>query len=333
MTSVRKVRARTLYYLTLDDGTEVEVQHEPCDWMDVLSERVGNKLVVAYLVHDDDPQNPMTERGDASGTLYTFYDDEDRALYNALGLTSYGEPDIDREFELDGVKTTLRELAESAFFRHQPGGATEQDLDEHLGEVEANALDLYQQHWRAIAGPYVVPVDYCASNHGPGTTSCSVTTWDGDIDGLPSGVWVADEGAIDNIKFAALPAGIEIKHHGSGSENDPHHVVVTLNGTIVCDTPSWPDALDFVRQQYGEATFDDLVRKAEEYAAPILEEYAEWCNGNVYGCVIEEFELQGDDWVQTSEDACWGFIGSDWAQRALREEYFDYAVLALRKGV
>jgi len=49
------MRHRHVYSDTIED-IEIEYAHEP--YSDVLSEKVGDKLVVAYLVHDDDCEKP-----------------------------------------------------------------------------------------------------------------------------------------------------------------------------------------------------------------------------------------------------------------------------------
>ena len=85
------------------DGMEYELQFSP-DY-GLMEERIGDRLVVAYLVHDQDCENPMTSN-DAEGTLYTKpsrYGGGSITDYSGwggyLGLTEDGEPDL----ELDAV--------------------------------------------------------------------------------------------------------------------------------------------------------------------------------------------------------------------------------------
>jgi hypothetical protein len=57
-----------------------------------------------------------------------------------------------------------------------------------------------------------------------------------------------------------------------------------------------------------------------EAARSACEEYTAWCNGWCYGVVVEVFEKQGEEWTRKGEvDACWGYIGSEYA-----EEQRDY---------
>lgn len=67
-----------------------------------------------------------------------------------------------------------------------------------------------------------------------------------------------------------------------------------------------------------------------EVARGFVETYTEWCNGEVYGYTLERVkeevcslgfthELQGDEDL----DSCWGFIGFDYFQEAVREATSD----------
>jgi hypothetical protein len=173
------------------NGVDYAVEFEPYCADDVLHERVGDKVVIAYLSHDLDPMNPM--EFDGQGDIYTrgrngIITDNDRAVESALGLTQYGEPDIDRPFGPDNL--TLRELAEN-----DEGLCPAEDY-----EIEERALDLYKTHWQDIAGPFVIPISYHAERGG-----CNIYTadWDGDYtSGLPDGVWVANKCAEENIRAA-----------------------------------------------------------------------------------------------------------------------------------
>jgi hypothetical protein len=65
---------------------------------------------------------------------------------------------------------------------------------------------------------------------------------------------------------------------------------------------------------------------AEEEARCYLERYNNIISGSVYGCVVECFVKQGDEWEQVEQDACWGFVGSEYAMETLESEYFNPAV-------
>lgn len=367
MLKVRSVSRRS-HYITLDSGDEVEVMFEPCDWMGIHVEQVGTSLVVAYNVHDSDPSNPM-ENGDCNGDIYTkssrygggVITDNDSELYEALRVDGYGNVrSRDDVCTIDGHQATLAEHAADYFMKHEGGydlaiewmdetGFEHDGEDENLAvslydriwndlveyrfkeeEIDKLIVELFKQNWREIVGPYVVPLSHFSER---GDTSFSVTDWDGDPDDLPTGVWVACKCAIENIDCNPLPYGVEVSYdYGT-------------KGWNATGKPSWkvtgPNGID-QRFEDHKAAFEfahtlgegDIAWQARCYAKGIVEEYAEWCNGNVYGCVVETFENVGTEeepeWEQTHEDACWGFIGSEYAQQALVDEFFKPALAGVQ---
>ena len=269
-------RTRVTHSLSVDDN-EFELEHAPVDHIDPLVHIAGDKAVVAYLVQDHTPPNPMVDH-DSQGTLYTrntqTITDNDYEFERALGLDGYGNPDTHKRFTFNSKDWCLYELAQNAL---APGA----DDD----EIEAKAFELYPKFWRDIAGPYVVPVQYLSQSYD----IIRPTSWDGNVNRLPDGVWVADEGAIENMVSTETVAG---------------------------------------------APQDSLLPElAVQYAKGVLEEYSNWCNGNVYGCVVELFEQNNGYWAGAAdpdlEHSCWGFIGDDYAKSALKEEFFDPMVRKL----
>lgn len=67
----------------------------------------------------------------------------------------------------------------------------------------------------------------------------------------------------------------------------------------------------------------------EVYAKQFLNTYNDIIAGNVYGCVVEWFDEDGNS---IDNDACWGFIG-DHAEEALKTEFFDPVCERLRAEV
>jgi hypothetical protein len=379
---------------------ELELEHKPSflhEYKDPLVHFQDGKLVFAYLVDDGDDAGdpPIGEPGTCNGNLYLAgsYSASDSTIFDnpgeyhsALGLDSYGDPELGRGFDIDrevrrydgsfSKTTCLWDLAvekfiadkvfdndedkqarwvrsvvlgEGLYSRLTPLPDNWKDLiklddvqrdlyDDQNGvfteEISDIAMGLYSTYWRRIAGPYVVPVSYHSER---GSTSISVTSWDGDPGDLPDGVWEADKDAIENIDACVIPAGLEIQWrgalHGDGSPSTLHAVV--LQGDKVLHdagtaSGSWGRAMQWIRDNYEiRATFDDIVKASERYAAPILQELQDWCDGNIWGCVVEVFkQYKLDGWQQVSEDSCWRFIGEDHALESLKD-MFDQAVSAL----
>jgi len=64
----------------------------------------------------------------------------------------------------------------------------------------------------------------------------------------------------------------------------------------------------------------------EDYCKGVLEEYEKWCNGEVYGVVVETFASVSSNppvgpWEKTDnrDNECWGHIGYGYAKEALAE--------------
>lgn len=68
--------------------------------------------------------------------------------------------------------------------------------------------------------------------------------------------------------------------------------------------------------------------KLTEYARALLDNYTSWCNGDVYGIVSETFAHgtteDKDAWalVDGTEDSVWGYIGSEYVERAIQSGDF-----------
>lgn len=71
---------------------------------------------------------------------------------------------------------------------------------------------------------------------------------------------------------------------------------------------------------------DDWTGDPTNVARQLLETYTAYCNGDVYGIIQQEFTFDpsADEWVTDSsrENACWGFIGTDYAEQSVKEGVF-----------
>lgn len=291
-----EMKTRTVTTETLTNGPEIEFAFTPIE-STLMQKQVNSHFVVGYLVQDDHPENPM-KNCDGQGDLYTNTPNTAHHLgleYFPDSLGSY--PNLDLEEVQDAIEAKIlgmlprewvAEKAEELNCNHiivaekalqqrnsEWNGVAWSDEDQDqidklkiAGLAETTWQELYDQG--KLGSKLAVPVNYCANNHGPGTTFIDIAT----IDNC-NAVWVPDSEC-----FANMDLTCEIAH-------------------------------------------DRAV--AEEYAKGVLKEYEQWCNGEVFGVVIEIFSGDG---VQLSEDACWDFIGADWAAQALKEE-FDDAVTSL----
>lgn len=345
-----------------EDGMTYTVDIEPLDGTELI-QQVGNRLVVAYLAQDYDPPNPMTDY-DGQGTLYTkpqrrgggsITDDSSWGSY--LGLTEDGEHDLELDAVAEGcfqwfkagfpeakiVEWMLKydespeAVIDSAYGYWAPdqNGFDLVDEDEAWIAGYADGLPKYdvvaERIWAELydagkIGAFLaVPVDYTSNNHGPGTTSGYVTTVDN-----CNAVWVPDQDCIDNMAFT--PKDVEITQRMNLPGNNKW--TVAIKGIHEAQFDTFWEAIAHVKANFAEPDYTDKLKAARKYAEGIIEEYINWCNGEVYGCVVYTFTKGDGEWVQESEDACWGFIGSEYAEYAektLDEEYFRYAIEAAKK--
>lgn len=281
------------------DGAEFEYQFQPVDGTQ-LYKREGDKLTVGYLVYDENPFNPMTEF-DGQGAIYTkpsrYARDssitDDKGWHSYLGLNEDGGLDL----ELDEVAERCRERMTSL-------GYDEEDEPSHTFLLDAWD-ELYAEG--KLGSPLAVPVDYCGNVHGPGTTQIYTTS----IDSC-NAVWVPDKSCVDNMTF--VPPNITTDYPN----------VIVDGVTTKCESyEEWWAAIKAATPEGWKPTYADKMRAAYKYAEAVLNEYRNWCNGEVYGCVVETYTLTDSDrWKQESEDSCWGFIGYDYAKESLKSDYF-----------
>jgi len=232
-----RIRTRTHTHTVLDfEGIELELAFEPHCNDDILVEHVGDKaIVVAYLVLNLDAGDSPIEDGTANGDIYTRAElrnhidtDDSSMVHSALGVDHNGLFNDERKITVNGQKAPIRSHAIDEFMRDEGGKdlardcveagfcGDDVDLDDEdlyvkcfddiwsamnndgFKEIETHTImkRLFMENWREVAGPYVVPISYFSER---GSTTVSPTTWDGDPDDLPDGVWVADEDAMKNL--------------------------------------------------------------------------------------------------------------------------------------
>lgn len=327
------------------DSGNFDLDFEPCN--DPVVQIDGDTARVGYLVYDSYCENPMTSC-DCMGEFIT-EDSRDQNPWTHLGLTEKPyRGEIVRDLECDGVhEEALRILTPMLiqdqdfldFCEENYERTTEEDkCDMAFAEACLSQIDFkydtevplwldekyeaaYEAAWDIlfeegkIGTHLAVPCRWHDSVHGPGTAQayqCSVENC--------NAVWIPTKNDLDNIKAQCWPIGVEITWRGAcGSTTDPLHAVVTLNGEVVFDTPKWRDAQAYVDANFPTPTHADLQRAAENYAKGCLDEFVKYCNGECYGVAVETFKRNGEEWEKVDTDACWGYIGYEYAEESLDE--------------
>lgn len=317
-----KVRTttRTSHYAELDElGCTVELEFCPVDGSNPLGHISddGKLLVIAYLVQDESPSNPLKD-SDANGNIYTWSEgvitDDKAEILRAFGLEDKGSPDLQNGFDCIpyAKPVSLWDLAVEQF--HQQLLKDPSPLKEWFEFECWPSLGLNSRYWhwmtenekklfRELNDDYSgffseqvgkiaheLYTKYWKRIVGPYVvpmnyqdhyeTRITPTTFDGDPEDPPTCIWVADKLAIQNL----------------GCPPDPAAVV--------------------------------------KYAKGVAEEYANWCSGYVYGCVVQVFDKLDDEWEPRADyESCGGFIGATYAEEALKDEFFEPTIKSLTPWV
>lgn len=144
-------------------------------------------------------------------------------------------------------------------------------------------------------------------------------------------VWVADAYAKEEIdRRARVYAFGEIESVGTNT-GKPLYKVSPLSGIEPSVFKEWSDAFEFLRQfgiQYdGDLTPEDVERGFQhalyEVAENCVKTYDEWQSGECYGVVCVDYDAQGEQ--IGDEDACWGYIGQEYAEETRDEHLKEVA--------
>jgi len=189
-----------------------------------------------------------------------------------------------------------------------------------IGDPCAVVLDVYDHsglHW-SVSG---------------GGTQCRWDTTSG------AGVWLPDDCARDEVmNRARVYDHATIRESGYGKNKT---YTVWLDRAERESFKEWGDAYQTAKR-YAEdliaqgafPTRKGILYASEELAEQALEEYNAWLSGDCYGICVEVYEIdaEGEQGKMISDDACWGFIGSDFAEEELKG-LFDYTVIETKKKV
>lgn len=345
------------------EGVECECSFQAVEHIEMLKAKIGNKLVIAYCAQDDACTDLDDLLGDCMGTLYSFHRDARRrdhqAGLEALGNTSEGEMNLEAVWGAHEDEASKRYIAcvlhdhppEDIIDKFDISPEDKRTADELLTDDLAGAsswgcvmydetmLDVLEKMW---SEPEFFPGDRDAqalacyehsgqiwSLSGQGT-QCQ---WDTNNH---AGVWVPDDYLRKELDAAAPEAVWAFVQKTNWLRGrDKQYALVQV---------VWED--DTHNEKVIVARSDDSImlhKKAKELAATggsptakqltwarnqmckvyckqFLEAYNSAISGDVYGCVVETFDENGET---IDEDSCWGFLGSEYAEEALKSEFFE----------
>lgn len=335
MTTIRKYDRYSIS--TKVDGRDVEIepQHAPCEWHDVLVERVGDQLIVGYLVDDPDCQNPLEDccgMGEIHHHPRSRYGSRDSDYYSILGCDSDGNPNIDED-KLQALwhaavmavpleAFTLPEEFDRDFDGHEAVLREELAYETAYGDytVAQHMLCAYASEYRLGLGDGVVF----------GREACEALAaqveehlvWDYDT------AWALsrEPGDPDAVLLDRFEHGL-CRYSVTSSDGCRWD---TSRGEAV-----WvPDQC--LRDELAKiADPQERYAKAVEFAEQACDVYTDWANGNCYGYVVEQHAIVDDapDEIEFVEeyDACWGYVGDEYVQEELKR-LVEHASNNLRKS-
>jgi len=340
------------------EGVECELSHEPVECFDTLSAKVGDKRVFAYIVSDTygDYDNLV---GEDMGRLVDFRNrrrDETEG-YLALGRTSDGDPDFETVYDkhtsefftrykrllkckytdvtiADAFDCSVAEIDDEIEERIMRNAYAYQDLP-FENDVDAVLKGMWDEPEYFTGEPYAQLLDcYAHSNEWWSLSGHGMQCrWD---TSRGAGVWIPDKYCLEDIhKSGDLDAVAFIK------ENPLHGKKYVLYRV------EWVESQKYVLHEVKTAdNYRELVgerealrknrscntewqrewgrqHRAESLCKSFLETHNAIINGDVWGIVCEVFDENG---TQVDEESCWNFVGSEYAQQAMEEEFFDPTV-------
>lgn len=304
-----KIRSRNLHTADVE-GVEIELDHVPCDWLDSHSCKIGERVIVAYNVSDNDYRDIDDMMGDCMGRIVDAHngrDAEKRELYALAGCDRYGDKNLDAVWEKHFKVATERfvvairakyELADiAAMYDGTSYEAPYQDQEKY---VEACLRqDCNENDWGNVM--------YCDDLQTVlGEMWEEPEFWPGDPDAVMLDVYDHSGQA-----WSISGGGMQCRWDTSRSAG------------------AWvPDKYLLDQIESDVAENKDRRAQCKLYAEQFLSQYNDIISGNVYGCVVQVHDLEG---AQLSEESCWGFIGTDHAEESLKDEFYNPAVEDAKK--
>lgn len=334
------------------DGSPVKLalSIEPSAIMDYRDECVRispnrDKIVIGYLSDDSDCENPL-EDCDGMGAIHTSRrhvgNAEHQAMQKALGLDSDWQPNLDLVDEDEARATVIQKLTslDTVLERLQKNSGNltatkiaSEVFDERPDLSEPLLADAYRELWQkgradgTIGDMLSVPLD--VYEHSGVSYSVSGAGMQDEFDTSRGGaIWVPDDAARENIIFnakkALLPDGTDVSYKSTGEKlND---ITYTLpDRTEQGGFASFDAAITAAAAQLKIALLpEDINRHAKLQAIESAKEacavYTDFCNGNTFCTVVEEFAItDSGEWESTNYDTVGGYIGDNYAIKEMRD--------------
>lgn len=300
------MRKHTSFYETLDDGTEIELEleYEPVKGS-LLQAKVADKYVVGYLVYDCDSEYDDL-MGDCMGKMYSSHrrSGQHSDMQDALGLDSSWESNLSIIFERH-YEEALKRYTEKIIDTRGIPFLVEHYSQSYEREHDEESDELFVRH--------------CIKENCEEARDWDYTDFYNDMQDVLESMFNEPEYFPGDKDAVAL----DCYEHGSQWWS-------LSGGGMQCrwDTARgagvWvPD--ECLREQLdGDEAAGKLRHEcARMYAQQFLDQHNAIINGDVWGCVVHVYDENGEIEDIEISDECWGFVGSEYAEEALKTEFFE----------
>jgi hypothetical protein len=348
---------RTARFFEVPNGPEVELNYNP-EGDHVLTEIAGDKVIVGYLAHDSDAENPL-ESCEGLGKIYSSHrhagQEQHRAMQEALGLDTDWEPDyepiwikhqdeaIRRYIEAVLAKNQepllLEEFLET--FEREPG-QTDNDFIRSCLEADAKGCNNWGEvpfgaEIKSVLSQMYLEPEYTTRDLDAVVLDCfqhSCTIWSVTGEGYQcrwdtargAGVWVPDNCAREEIeRRTPVYAHYWIEVPGVLLRGENCKYLLHGPEGFYQRGNDWGQLFEqaqMLAKDMPEPTPQQLAlgrrRAAVEVARDAIGEYNAWLNGENYGVIVQTHELESGKLLNSDE--CWNYIGSDYAKETLESQ-------------
>ncbi len=308
-----KFRSRTLSTSDIE-GVEIELDHAPCDWLDAHSCKIGERVIVAYNVLDNDYRDIDDMMGDCMGRIVDAYNGrsaEKEELYALAGCDRYGDKDLDAVWDKHDAEA-IRRYVERLLSIHTDEDTVIEYEERNAGYERRDGETVAETARRYVTADaeeahywnYVMQEDDMQTVLGEMWEEPEF--WPGDPDAVMLDVYDHSGQA-----WSISGGGMQCRWDTSSGAG------------------AWvPDKCLLDQIESDVAQGKDRRAQCELYASQFLNQYNDIVSGNVYGCVVQVHDLEG---AQLSEESCWGFIGTDHAEESLKDEFYNPAIEDAKK--
>lgn len=191
-----------------------------------------------------------------------------------------------------------------------------------LSNRHTNHIDADEAREKLESNPFVVPLSYF--EHGQcqwGVAGTMSSMPDFQWDGVSfAGIWEPDECALDEAQRRAKVYSIgEVNDLNILRGSGPKFVATVDKTREQQRFNEWHEAFAWLASKTKRKTWtkSGACRAAAELAEQACEQYTSWCNGDCWGVCVDTFDMDGD---KIADDACWGHVGSDYAEQTMKEQ-------------